>query len=32
MQSLHTPCLRDGVWHEDLPTEELVPGDVVRSA
>ena len=32
MQSLHTPCLRDGVWQEDLPTEELVPGDVVRSA
>ena len=32
MQSLHTPCLRDGVWHEDLPTEELVPGDVVRGA
>ncbi len=32
MQSLHTPCLRDGVWKEDLPTEELVPGDVVRSA
>jgi Ca2+-transporting ATPase len=32
MQSLHTPCLRDGAWQEDLPTEELVPGDVVRGA
>jgi Ca2+-transporting ATPase len=32
MQSLHTPCLRDGVWQEELPTEELVPGDVVRGA
>jgi len=30
MQSLHTPCLRDGVWHDKLPTEELVPGDVVK--
>lgn len=30
MQSLHTPCLRGGVWIDRLPTEELVPGDVVR--
>mmetsp|Transcript_4637 Transcript_4637/g.10390 ORF Transcript_4637/g.10390 Transcript_4637/m.10390 type:complete len:1046 (-) Transcript_4637:392-3529(-) len=30
MQSLHAPCLRDGVWHDELPTEELVPGDVVK--
>merc|ERR1719162_2482923 len=30
MQSLHTPCLRDGVWQDQLPTEELVPGDVVK--
>ena len=31
MQSLHTPCLRDGEWNDTLPTEDLVPGDVVRS-
>ncbi|VEU36477.1 unnamed protein product [Pseudo-nitzschia multistriata] len=30
MQSLHTPCLRDGVWQDELPTEELVPGDIVK--
>jgi Ca2+-transporting ATPase len=30
MQSLHAPCLRDGVWHDQLPTEELVPGDIVK--
>mmetsp|Transcript_35411 Transcript_35411/g.39767 ORF Transcript_35411/g.39767 Transcript_35411/m.39767 type:complete len:1060 (-) Transcript_35411:324-3503(-) len=30
MQSLHTPCLRDGVWQDQLPTEELVPGDIVK--
>eukprot|EP00532_Pseudo-nitzschia_australis_P003952 CAMPEP_0168192376 /NCGR_PEP_ID=MMETSP0139_2-20121125/18014_1 /TAXON_ID=44445 /ORGANISM="Pseudo-nitzschia australis, Strain 10249 10 AB" /LENGTH=411 /DNA_ID=CAMNT_0008115609 /DNA_START=44 /DNA_END=1277 /DNA_ORIENTATION=+ len=30
MQSLHAPCLRDGVWHDHLPTEELVPGDIVK--
>jgi len=30
MQSLHTPCLRDGTWHDQLPTEELVPGDIVK--
>jgi len=30
MQSLHAPCLRDGVWIDALPTEELVPGDVVK--
>jgi len=30
MQSLHAPCLRNGIWHEQLPTEELVPGDVVQ--
>lgn len=32
MQSLHAPCLRDGVWHDQLPTEELVPGDIVKIA
>jgi len=31
MQSLHTPCLRDGEWDDALATEDLVPGDVVRS-
>lgn len=30
MQSLHTPCLRNGIWQEDFPTEKLVPGDIVR--
>jgi len=30
MQSLHAPTLRDGVWHDELPTEELVPGDIVQ--
>jgi len=30
MQSLHTPCLRDGVWLDELSTEELVPGDIVK--
>jgi Ca2+-transporting ATPase len=30
MQSLHTPCLRDGEWDDALATEDLVPGDVVR--
>jgi len=30
MQSLHAPCLRDGVWIDRLPCEELVPGDVVQ--
>lgn len=30
MQSLHAPCLREGVWIDRLPCEELVPGDVVR--
>jgi len=30
MQSLHTPCLRNGVWNDVLPCEELVPGDVVQ--
>eukprot|EP00537_Pseudo-nitzschia_pungens_P007787 CAMPEP_0172369198 /NCGR_PEP_ID=MMETSP1060-20121228/31521_1 /TAXON_ID=37318 /ORGANISM="Pseudo-nitzschia pungens, Strain cf. cingulata" /LENGTH=1044 /DNA_ID=CAMNT_0013094039 /DNA_START=295 /DNA_END=3429 /DNA_ORIENTATION=- len=30
MQSLQAPCLRDGVWHDSMPTEELVPGDIVK--
>ncbi|OEU12112.1 calcium ATPase [Fragilariopsis cylindrus CCMP1102] len=30
MQSLHTPCLRGGIWYDQLPTEELVPGDIVK--
>jgi len=30
MQSLHTPCLRGGVWIDQLPCEELVPGDIVQ--
>merc|ERR1719491_1781537 len=30
MQALHTPCLRNGVWQDQLPTEELVPGDIVK--
>ena len=30
MQSLHTPCLRGGQWYDQLPTEELVPGDIVK--
>ena len=30
MQSLHAPTLRDGIWYEELPTEELVPGDIVK--
>lgn len=30
MQSLSAPCLRDGSWIQELPTEELVPGDIVR--
>jgi len=30
MQSLHSPTLRDGSWIDHLPTEELVPGDVVQ--
>jgi len=30
MQSLYTPCLRDGVWIDRLPCEELVPGDIVQ--
>merc|ERR1711957_540759 len=25
MQSLHTPCLRNATWYDQLPTEELVP-------
>jgi len=30
MQSIHAPTLRDGSWIDQLPTEELVPGDVVQ--
>jgi Ca2+-transporting ATPase len=30
MQSLHTPCLRNGAWIDQLETEELVPGDIVQ--
>ena len=30
MQSLHASTLRNGVWIDQLPTEELVPGDIVK--
>lgn len=30
MQSLHATCLRDGFWLPQLPTEDLVPGDIVK--
>jgi len=30
MQALHTPCLRNGTWDDALPTEDLVPGDIVK--
>lgn len=32
MQSIQAPTLRGGVWHDHLPTEELVPGDIVKIA
>jgi Ca2+-transporting ATPase len=30
MQSLHASTLRNGIWIDQLPTEELVPGDIVK--
>lgn len=30
MQSLHAACLREGFWYPQLPTEDLVPGDIVK--